>query len=84
MLVLYLILLINCFVETFVRWSKGKLFYKPETKAVFQVIHSIILIILMVVATIKYSWLHIIFMFLVDTIAYMPFALIMKKLIYKE
>lgn len=81
---LYVILLVNCFANAFIRRSKGSLFYRRETKSLFQMIHSIILIILMIIATINYSWLHIIYMFLIDTIAYMPFALFMKKVIFKD
>lgn len=81
---LYILLLINCLINAFVRRSKGSLFYDVRTKSLFQAIHTIVLIGLMIIATIKYSWLHIIYMFLVDFIAYIPFSFFLKKVIFKD
>lgn len=81
MKILYIILIINCFIYTFVRWSKGDYFYKRETKFLFQLIHYIVLIILVIIETIKFSWIHILYIFLTDTIAYMLFSFIMKKIV---
>ena len=81
MKILYIILIINCFINTFIRWSKGDYFYKRETKSLFQLIHYIVLITLVIIAAIKFSWIHILYMFLTDTIAYIPFSFIMKKIV---
>lgn len=78
--ILYAILLINCFINAFVRRTRGALF-TPNVKKTLSGLHSLILTVLIIIAGINFSWWHILYMFLADTIAYFPSAYIMKVLI---
>ena len=74
---LYIITFINCFINAFARYSKGEIF---ENKRLWKILHFLTLAVVLVISIVRFGWLEIIWILLIDIIGYFPSAFIIRKL----
>lgn len=81
--ILYILDIIFALISTFVNLSKGAWFESNNIKGISAIIHWILLIVLIVLAIIYYSWIHLIIMVIVDLIVSWIFSYIIITYLYK-
>lgn len=80
--ILYIILILSSIITTFINLSKGALFSSETIKGLVTLMHWGILIILIILATIYYSWIHIILMIIIDLVISWIFSYVIIKYLY--
>ena len=81
MKIIYLLTFINTFIVVFATLSKGALF---TSKAIWEGLHLIILICLLIIGVLKFGWIQIIWILLIDILAHIPCAFILNRTIFKN
>lgn len=62
LLVLYIILILSSLISAFASISRGAIFSSGNLAGLITIIHWIIILVLIVIATINYSAMHIVYM----------------------
>ena len=81
--VLFVILLVENLISSFISLSNGSLM-SDNVKGISALIHWLILIILIVIAVINYSWIYILLMPLCSLISGWIYAYILLNTIFKR
>ena len=83
LLLIYLLVVIGFAVASFSALSRGS-FFREKAKALILIIAILVLIVMCILATIWYSWFHIIGLIVTGVLSAWIFAFIWKKTIFKN
>lgn len=81
--ILYVLNIVFALVSTFINLSKGSWFESNNVKGISAIIHWIVLLVLIILSVIYYSWIHLIIMIVVDLIVSWIFSYIIITYLYK-